>query len=72
MLAAYQGNQFYFGCAVGRVANRIAAGRFSLGGAQYTLQVNNGPNHLHGGVKGFDKVTTMGPYSISTGCAVKY
>src|SRR5262249_28788054 len=41
---------------IGRVANRIAGGKFSLGGKEYTLAVNNGPNALHGGKKGFDKV----------------
>ena len=46
----------FFGCTVGRVANRIAEGRFSLRGKTLQLAVNNGPNHLHGGVKGFDKV----------------
>jgi aldose 1-epimerase len=56
-LADYVGsNRPHFGAAIGRVANRVAGGKFSLDGREYTLAVNNGPNSLHGGKKGFDKV----------------
>lgn len=54
-LAGYLGSSAFFGCLVGRYANRIAGGRFSLDGREYRLELNGGPNHLHGGSNGFDK-----------------
>jgi len=50
------GNGPYQGAVVGRVANRIGKGRFTLKNKEYKLAVNNGPNHLHGGITGFNKV----------------
>lgn len=47
----------YFGCTVGRVGNRIGAGKFNLEGKAYQLALNDGPNNLHGGKVGFDKKT---------------
>lgn len=54
-LAEYVKNPRYLGCLVGRHANRIGLGRFSLNGVDYQLAQNNGANHLHGGPQGFDK-----------------
>jgi aldose 1-epimerase len=56
-LEEYLKHEFYFGCTVGRVANRIAQGKFSYQGKAYQLACNDKqPNHIHGGCKGFDKV----------------
>jgi aldose 1-epimerase len=59
-VAGYLGCQDYIGCTIGRVAGRIAGGRFALGGRTHQLTVNNGPNHLHGGRQGLDKVCWHG------------
>lgn len=54
-LRDYEERSPFFGCITGRFANRIANGQFQLDGKTYPLAVNNGPNHLHGGLVGFDK-----------------
>jgi aldose 1-epimerase len=65
-LKGYLSGHPFFGALVGRVANRIAKGRFTLDGKEYTLAVNNGPNALHGGKKGFDKVVWKAEVSRSS------
>jgi aldose 1-epimerase len=55
-LEGYRDHRLFFGATVGRVANRIANGHFSLEGRQYALATNDPPNHLHGGVRAWDRV----------------
>ena len=55
-LAKYIEDSPYFGCVAGRYANRIAKGKFTLDDKEYSLTINNGENHLHGGTVGFDKL----------------
>jgi aldose 1-epimerase len=67
-LEAYLDAPFYLGATLGRVANRIANGKFTLDGHTYTLVTNRAPNHLHGGVRGFDKRIWMS-HAVASGAA---
>lgn len=58
-LADYRTNAPYIGCSVGRVANRIREAKFSLDGKSYQLSANVAPHHLHGGTKGFHRVSYL-------------
>jgi aldose 1-epimerase len=70
-LAGYLKESPYFGAIVGRVANRVARGKFTLDGKTYTLATNNGPNALHGGLKGFDKVVWAAePFESDSGSGI--
>ena len=70
-LPGYIDKSPYFGALIGRYGNRIGGARFTLEGKTYTLATNNGPNSLHGGLKGFDKVVwTARPMQTSQGPAL--
>ncbi|GAA79177.1 aldose 1-epimerase [Pseudoalteromonas sp. BSi20495] len=70
-LEDYTNATTYFGAIIGRFGNRIANGKFSLNGTDYQLATNDGDNHLHGGVQGFDKkVWTMVPFSTKNSAGV--
>lgn len=72
-LKQYEGQHPYFGATVGRYANRIAKGKFTLDGKEYSLAINNGPNSLHGGKVGFSrKVWKAEPVKESHAVAVRF
>jgi aldose 1-epimerase len=71
-IEGYEKTTTYIGSLVGRYANRIARGRFTLGGTEYKLATNNGENHLHGGVRGFDKMVWKArPLNVRGGSALE-
>lgn len=71
-VGGYLSGNFYVGTVVGRYANRIAKGRFTLNGVEYKLATNNNGNHLHGGVRGFDKVLWAArPLRVRDGSALE-
>ncbi len=72
-VGAYENHTAFFGCTVGRFGNRIAGGKFTLDGKEHTLATNNGPNHLHGGVKNFSRVLWQAePVQTADAVGVKF
>lgn len=71
-LPDYLTKNMFFGALIGRYGNRIARGKFSLDGIEFSLDTNNGPNHLHGGEGGFDRVYwNIAPVKASDGVSLK-
>lgn len=64
---AYEADEGWYGAITGRTANRIKHGKFSIDGNAYQLATNNGPNHMHGGVKGFNKKLWKGTATVVNG-----
>ncbi len=72
-LAGYEKDSPYFGCTVGRVANRIAKGAYTVDGKNYQTAINNGSNSLHGGLRGYDKrIWTVEEIASSDGTSLKF
>lgn len=70
-LDSYVKGHPYFGCITGRVAGRISGGKFRIDGREYSLAINNGPNHLHGGLTGLDKRLWKAE-ALSDGVTLRY
>ncbi len=69
---AYKGNSPYFGCLVGRYAARIKDGKFTTDGKPHQVATNDGPNHLHGGIVGFDKqIWNADPFETPNECGLR-
>lgn len=72
-IGQYEEESPFFGATTGRIANRIAKGKFTIDGKEYQVATNNGPNHLHGGPKGFDKqIWKAEPRQSAKGQSVRF
>ena len=71
-MVEYRTNDPYIGCTVGRCTNRTAGAKFVIDGKEYQISANASPNHLHGGVKGFNKVCDICYFKISLMYLMKF